>query len=596
MSKPLHGAERVLRFGSDNGLVGILTEARGKAAAADTDRPAVIFLNSGILHRVGACRWHVQLARALSAAGFHCLRFDYSGIGDSEQRRDALPFEESAVLETQEAMNRLERLTGTKRFVLTGLCSGADMAHATALRDERVVGLHLLDAWSYRTPAFYWHHYAPRLLNASIWANAVRVRVATLREAFRPNPAAAEVSEGPDALYELPTYTRVFPPRDRVASELQVLVSRGVQLRLVWTSGIPDHNHQGQYASHFRDVQFGDALEEDHLPQADHILTGLEDQAIVTQRALDWATRQWPRPAYSLPSPSTPETKMSRSSMLSFCLLVLLGAACSPSDVPTEPSAEQRAVTAELVGDRGNEFSIVPGVVNVCAFFPSSAGVGVAGASFVASGPAGENVIVGPQLLTPVPHCIESWNASGSGTVAISASLIGYSPGYVLDRIVRTTGDGDGSEWTTTLYNVTDATVNVSNTIGGFIWFKFRDASVPSYGGEGCTPGYWKQRHHFDSWPSPYLSSTLFSSVFANAFPGKTLVQVLNLKGGGLNALGRHSVAALLNAASSGVDYDLTVAEVVAAFNAAYASGDPSIITNQKNVFDMLNNQGCPLN
>lgn len=287
---------------------------------------------------------------------------------------------------------------------------------------------------------------------------------------------------------------------------------------------------------------------------------------------------------------------MPRLRIRAFGLFSLIGIACSTSDVPSAPNAQRVDAAEDLVGDRGNEFTIVPGVVNVCAFFPSSAGVGVASASFVASGPSGENVIAGEQLLTPVPHCIEAWNATGTSTVAISASLLGNSPGYELDRIILTTGDGAGSESTTTLYDQTAGTVSVSNTIGGYIWFKFRDASIPEFGGEGCTPGYWKQRQHFDSWTAPYTTSTLFSSVFADAFPGKTLVQVLGLNGGGLNALGRHTVAALLSAASSGVDYDLTVAEVISAFNTAYASGDPATISYQKNVLDMLNNQGCPLN
>ena len=37
---------------------------------------------------------------------------------------------------------------------------------------------------------------------------------------------------------------------------------------------------------------------------------------------------------------------------------------------------------------------------------------------------------------------------------------------------------------------------------------------------------------------------------FDDAFPGMTLLEVLSQGGGGLNALGRHTVAALLNAAS----------------------------------------------
>jgi hypothetical protein len=115
---------------------------------------------------------------------------------------------------------------------------------------------------------------------------------------------------------------------------------------------------------------------------------------------------------------------------------------------------------------------------------------------------------------------------------------------------------------------------------------------TPPVGGEGCTPGYWKQDQHFDSWVG-YSPDQLFSSVFEDAFPGMTLVQVLNLGGGGLNALGRATVAALLNANSPGVDYDLTTAEVIAAFNAVYPGGDYETL---KNRLDLLNNQGCPLN
>jgi hypothetical protein len=116
-----------------------------------------------------------------------------------------------------------------------------------------------------------------------------------------------------------------------------------------------------------------------------------------------------------------------------------------------------------------------------------------------------------------------------------------------------------------------------------------------SEGGEGCTPGYWKQCQHFDSWPSPYRPGTLFSAVFDNAFPGKTLLQVLWLGGGGLNALGRHTVAALLNGQSGGVDYDLSAAQVISSFNAAYPGSSTNYET-LKNVFARYNEQGCPLN
>jgi cysteine-rich repeat protein len=113
-------------------------------------------------------------------------------------------------------------------------------------------------------------------------------------------------------------------------------------------------------------------------------------------------------------------------------------------------------------------------------------------------------------------------------------------------------------------------------------------------GGEGCTPGYWKQRQHFDSYPIPCGPSTRFVDAFGvDAFPGKTLLNVLKEGGGGLIALGRHAVAALLNATSDGVDYDATPAAVIASFEEAYTSGS---YEEMKDVFETFNELGCPLN
>jgi hypothetical protein len=114
-------------------------------------------------------------------------------------------------------------------------------------------------------------------------------------------------------------------------------------------------------------------------------------------------------------------------------------------------------------------------------------------------------------------------------------------------------------------------------------------------GGEGCTPGYWKQPHHFDSWTDPFDPTDLFSEHFEDAFPGMTLVEVLGNGGGGLNALGRHTVAALLNSASSGVSFEDSPAQVIAAFNGVFP-GTEKQYEALKNRFAGLNQRLCPLN
>lgn len=147
-------------------------------------------------------------------------------------------------------------------------------------------------------------------------------------------------------------------------------------------------------------------------------------------------------------------------------------------------------------------------------------------------------------------------------------------------------------------------TVNVNATGVRRLEITYRDSAgvtaielgcppEPPGGGEGCTPGYWKQSQHFDSWRNPYDPGDDFNTYFDNAFPGMTLLEVLQQGGGGLNALGRHTVAALLNAASANVDYGFSPATVIASFDAVYP-GTKSDYEALKNQFETENERGCP--
>jgi pimeloyl-ACP methyl ester carboxylesterase len=249
----------------------------------------VIFLNSGIIHRVGSCRMHVRFARAFSTAGFHSLRFDYSGIGDSDQRRDSLSFEESAVIETREAMDYMTKAKGTTRFILIGLCSGADMAHETAVADERVVGMVQFDAWAYKTMAYKIRRYGPKLLDLATWRNSIGIRWRMWRGTQKSKRACMPGSDAVE--YEMPAYVRVFPPRDRVAQDMRTFVARGMELYCIWTGGLEEYNHLGQHQSTFRDVRFGKLLKEEHISDSDHIMTGLHHQADLAERLVQWAER-----------------------------------------------------------------------------------------------------------------------------------------------------------------------------------------------------------------------------------------------------------------------------------------------------------------
>ncbi len=182
--------------------------------------------------------------------------------------------------------------------------------------------------------------------------------------------------------------------------------------------------------------------------------------------------------------------------------------------------------------------------------------------------------------------------AGGATGVDVTVTETGAQAGFEFDR-VEVTRIKAGV--TTFLGSFTDPTVvgHVQGNEGVLaVYFNKR---IETPGGQGCTPGYWKQEHHFDSWTAPYDPSDLFSDHFEDAFPGMTLVEVVAQGGGGLRALGRHTVAALLNGASGGVAYGQTDLQVIAAFNAVFP-GTNSEYQTLKNQFAQANEAGCPLN
>ena len=128
--------EQALLLGRSHPLVGVLS----MPAAPAPREPAVIILNAGLVHHVGPNRWSVRLARRLAGDGHLAARFDHSGIGDSDPRRDTLTFEQRSLQEVREVMDDLQQRHSVRSFVLLGLCSGAKTALQAAQVDDRVAG------------------------------------------------------------------------------------------------------------------------------------------------------------------------------------------------------------------------------------------------------------------------------------------------------------------------------------------------------------------------------------------------------------------------------------------------------------------------
>lgn len=273
--------ERAYNFGDDVRLVGVLTQP--SSDAHPSDRPAVLLLNAGLLHRVGPARLNVDLSRRLAGDGFTCLRFDLSGLGDSDARRDRRSEGERAVDDIRLAMDFLQSKLALQRFVLVGLCSGADNAHLAAIGDRRVVGMVLLDPYGYKTAGYYVRHYGPRLAQPGPWLRFAH-RTLLNRAHGLARTLGLEPQEGPEM------FERTFGPRAQVAAELNRLVDRGVQQLLIYSGGVREHyyNYRDQFYDMFPRLEGAKQIEVEYYPHADHVYTLNADRLQLMERIQTW--------------------------------------------------------------------------------------------------------------------------------------------------------------------------------------------------------------------------------------------------------------------------------------------------------------------
>jgi hypothetical protein len=285
--------ERALLFGEAKSLTGVITEP---ASPPDPARPAVVFLDAGVLHHVGPNRVHVRLARELAGDGFVCMRFDFSGLGDSRPRRDAVPFAESVVAETRKAMDVLAA-RGARTFLLFGICSGADAALRVALLDPRVAGAALVEPYLVAGPGYLVYAYRRKLLNPLSWLRLLRGRselwaaLSARRPARQdpPSPAPPEPegrARGP-AAEEVPL---ILPSRPEVARQVRALAERGVELCFVYArEGPAYHNWLVLFRREVRGAIARRTARVVSIARTDHVFTPRAAQDRLVDAVRGWA-------------------------------------------------------------------------------------------------------------------------------------------------------------------------------------------------------------------------------------------------------------------------------------------------------------------
>ena len=280
--------ERIVQFGEGQGLVGILTT---EPAALRPELPGLLLLNAGVIHHIGANRLNVKLARDFARNGYPVLRFDLCGLGDSRPARSSEGFETQNVRDIRTALDCLAREAGCSHAIAIGLCSGADNIYASAIVDDRLRGLGLLDPYVYPTRAAHVRYLLRRAREPSRWLDFARRKTLALLDTLGLRRADAADARRPPALQRV----RTHPPLEDYAANLARLAGIGVQVLMVYTASCARAlNAPEQVFATFRPYGLERGLSVRVMSHADHDFTEIATQRELIAGLLTWAARVTP--------------------------------------------------------------------------------------------------------------------------------------------------------------------------------------------------------------------------------------------------------------------------------------------------------------
>lgn len=259
-------------------LVGIL-----HVPPAHHQKVGVLVVVGGPQYRVGSHRQFTLMARAIAAAGYPTLRFDYRGMGDSGGEPRTF---EAVHDDIRTAIDQFMReVPGMDSVVLWGLCDAASAVLMYCGSDPRVAGLVLANPWVRTTSgearAFLRHYYWQRLMQREFWSKVARLEfdfIASARDWLRKLGAAGGAQGAPALLGFI---DRMYEGLAGFRGRILVLIS-GRDLtaqEFVDLCGV-DQRWQRQLARR--------SVEQVALTDADHTFSNAEALAHAIRHTIDW--------------------------------------------------------------------------------------------------------------------------------------------------------------------------------------------------------------------------------------------------------------------------------------------------------------------
>lgn len=258
--------ELALDLDKSNGLFGILTKT-GRAGADI----GFVLINAGLLHRVGPFRLYVEIARSLAKAGYPTIRMDLSGKGDSDAM-SGLSLAETNLVNIRTACEKLEHETGARRFVIGGLCSGADDTLQAAAKLDNLAGMLLFDGYTPKGMQYYMRRYAPRLFSPQSW------RKRLLKNGQQQNGQGSPIG----------TLRNWGTPKEMV-QRYRDAVDANTRILAIYTGWAGNHcAYPLQLTNAIKHPRAAALITERHLPNATHLMPISAHRQQAIESILEW--------------------------------------------------------------------------------------------------------------------------------------------------------------------------------------------------------------------------------------------------------------------------------------------------------------------
>lgn len=276
--------ERTVIFGAEQHLIATLTPPQ--SGTTDT-RWVALLTNSGVIPRFGPHRMNVRLANQFAAMGIGSIRYDMSGLGDSRRIQSQGTITEQWIQDTRAAMDHAQSVWGEDvRFFMIGFCSGAEVAHLTALEDSRLQAAVLWDFYAFPTWKSKLYRLMYRLKRAG--CSGIVRRIFRMADSGRSNQGSGRSAD--DGLQGFNTGP-VTPPAVYM-NRFQQLVDQNVSLFFYYSGGEPEwYAYRNQFFDMFKGQRFVDQVHFDQLEVSDHLITTKAAQQGFTAAVVAWLTR-----------------------------------------------------------------------------------------------------------------------------------------------------------------------------------------------------------------------------------------------------------------------------------------------------------------